>query len=198
MLQMNNKVNFFLSGLDLTDHEKWDKNRTMKLLKACTTEQVAWELLLLAGATKMAVICGIPFRAGLQSVFPQANDLYRQAYTNYSFVGMSKGPHRVNDRYGIHLSNWQLGKYMMTLGQRLFGWPKRSQQFATKNQFLVFVKNLWLNNLINRISRVKLKHLSRLIFRFDSFSWLSALELFSLMSLLSKLMGVFCFRFDFP
>ena len=110
MLQMNNKVNFFLGGNDLTDHEKRDKNRTMKLLKACTPDQVAWELLLLAVAMKMAVICGIPFRAGLQSVLPQANDLHRQSRTNYSFVGMSKGLLRVNDRYGIHLSNWQLGK----------------------------------------------------------------------------------------
>ena len=99
--------------------------------KACTSDQVARELQFLAGAMKRAAICGIPFRAGLQSVSHQANDLLRQSHTNYSLVGMSKGLHRVNDRYGTHLSNWQLGKFMMTLGQR-FGWPKRSQQCATK------------------------------------------------------------------
>ena len=36
MLEMNDKVIFFLGGKDLTDHEKRDKNQTMSLLKAGT------------------------------------------------------------------------------------------------------------------------------------------------------------------
>ena len=127
------RVTFLLGGNNLTDHEKRDRNRTMRLRKAGTPNQVSRELQLLAGAMKMAVICGIPFRAGLRSVLPKTNGLIRQSKKNYVFVGTSKWLHRVNDtREGIHLSNWQLGNFKMTLGQRLFGWPKRSQQFATK------------------------------------------------------------------
>ena len=129
--QLNDKV-VFIGGNDLTDHEKPDKNRTIKLLNACIPDQVARELKPLPGAKKTADTCGIPSRADLHIVFPRANDLLRQSHTNYVFVGTSKGLHCVIDSNGIHLSNWQLGNFKMTLGQRLFGWPKKSQQCATK------------------------------------------------------------------
>ena len=100
--QVNDKV-VFISGNDLTDHEKPDKNRTMKLPKACTPDQVARELKLLPGAKKTADTCGIPSRADLDIVLPKAIDLLRQSHTNYVFVGTSEGLHCVNDRNGIHL-----------------------------------------------------------------------------------------------
>ena len=98
MLQKNHNV-IFLGGNDFTVHEK----RTTIERKACTSDQVARELQLLAGAMKRAVICGIPFRADLQIVLPKAIDLLRQSHTNYVFVGKSKGLYCVNDRNGIHL-----------------------------------------------------------------------------------------------
>ena len=44
----------------------------------------------------------------------------------------------------------------------------------------------WLNTFISSLFRIKLKHLCRLFFGFDIFSWLSAPDLFSLMCLLSE------------
>ena len=133
LLKTYDRVIFFLGGNDLTDHKNLDRNRTMRFRKAGTPDQVARELQLLAGAMKMAGISGIRLRAGMRCVLPKTNELIRQSKKNYVFVGPSKGLHRVNEtKDGIHLSNWQLGNFKMTLGQRLPGWLKRSQQCATK------------------------------------------------------------------